>query len=275
MTIQLRQICLVARALAPVIEELEDILGLERCYVDAGVGVFGLENTLLPVGRNFLEVVAPVHEGAAGARYLDRRGGDGGYMVITQADTRSNQQAVRKRALDAGVRIAHESERSGWNICQLHPADMVASFLEVEWDAHEDLAGHWMPAGGSGWQDKLRVDVTVDFLGVELQGPDPASLASLWATVLGLPLATDGEELCIRLNNATIHFVAATDGRGAGLGGLDIAVRDRAHVLEHARRRGRYVSDDRVDICGVRFRLHNLGETTRDGNLRTPRQPAL
>ncbi len=87
MTIQLRQICLVARELQPVIEDLTQVLGINTCYVDPGVGKFGLENTLMPVGRNFLEVVAPVEENTAGGRYLDRRNGDGGYMVITQADT--------------------------------------------------------------------------------------------------------------------------------------------------------------------------------------------
>lgn len=259
MTIQLRQICLVARELAPVIDELADILGLERCFVDPGVGVFGLENTLLPVGRNFLEVVAPIREDTAGGRYLDRRGGDGGYMVITQADTRSNQQALRQRALENGVRVAHESERDGWNICQLHPGDMIAAFLEVEWDRHEDLCGHWMPAGGDGWQSNVRQDVTVDILGVELQGPDPAALADLWAKVLGLPLNTAGAARSIALNNATLRFVEAADGRGPGLGGLDLAVRDRGHILERAHRQGRCVSDDRVDICGTRFYLHDAG----------------
>ena len=85
MKIQLRQICLVARELEPVIEDLTEVLGIQRCYVDPGVGQFGLENTLMPIGRNFLEVVAPIQEGTAGGRYLDRRSGDGGYMVITQA----------------------------------------------------------------------------------------------------------------------------------------------------------------------------------------------
>lgn len=255
MTIQLRQICLVAHHLEPVIQDLTDILGLERCYVDPGVGVFGLENTLLPIGRNFLEVVAPLQAGTAGGRYLDRRGGDGGYMVITQADTFANQQAVRTRALENKVRVAYEAERDGWNLCQLHPGDMIAAFLEVEWDKHEDLTGHWMPAGGEGWEDKVRQDVTIDIIGVELQGPDPVSLADLWARVLGLPLTSVDGNLSIALNNATLRFVEIADGRGAGLGGLDIAVKDRNHILRRARERRCYVSEDRVDICGTRFSL--------------------
>ncbi len=255
MTIQLRQICLVAEKLAPVIDDLTGILGINTCYVDPGVAHFGLENTLMPVGRNFLEVVAPIQENTAGGRYLARRGGDGGYMVITQADTLANQQAVRQRALDTGVRIAHESERDGWHLCQLHPADMIAAFLEIEYDRHEDLEGHWMPVGGSGWEDKVKQDVTRDYLGVELQSDDPVSLAERWSTVAGLPVERDGEVLSMALNNANIRFVTATDGRGPGLGGLDIAVVDRAAILREARARGCYVNDDRVDICGTRFYL--------------------
>ena len=112
MTLQLRQIALVARELEPVLDDLTAILGINRCFVDPGVGVFGLENTLMPVGKNFLEVVAPVRDGTAGGRYLDRRGGDGGYMVITQADSVASQQQVRANALANDVRVAHEVERA-------------------------------------------------------------------------------------------------------------------------------------------------------------------
>ncbi len=257
MTIQLRQICLVARELKPVIDDLTHVLGINTCYIDPGVGHFGLENTLMPIGRNFLEVVAPIEENTAGGRYLDRRNGDGGYMVITQADTLENQQQIRQSALDNGVRVAHESERDGWQLCQLHPGDMIASFLEIEYDKFEDFNGNWMPVGGTGWEDKVKQDVTVDYLGVELQSNDPVTLAELWGKVAGLPVAREGAELSMQLNNATIRFVEAEDGRGPGLGGLDIAVKNRDHILRAALERGCYVSDDRVDICGTRFYLHD------------------
>ena len=257
MTIHLRQICLVARQLKPAIDDLCAVFGIKPCFVDPGVGAFGLENTLMPVARNFLEVVAPVQEGTAGGRYLDRRGGDGGYMVICQAKDKPTQQAVRQRALDAGVRVAHESDRETWNICQLHPRDMVASFLEIDWDVNNDFNGNWNPAGGTGWEDAVEQTVTHDYLGVELQGPDPVELADLWGRVTGLPVARDGAELRITLNNATLRFVEATDGRGPGLGGIDLAVKDREHVLRTARERGCHVSEDRVDVCGTRWHLHD------------------
>ena len=257
MTIQLRQICLVARELEPVIEDLTEILGINRCYVDPGVGAFGLENTLLPIGRNFLEVVAPIQENTAGGRYLDRRNGDGGYMVITQEDSLETWQTIRQRALDQGVRIAHEAERGDWHLCQLHPGDLKAAFFELECDQHNDFEGHWHPVGGLGWEDKVKQDVTVDFKAVELQGDDPISLAELWAGVAGLPLERDGVVPFMEFNNVSVRFVEATDGRGPGLGGLDIQVADRDQILRTARERNCYVDDDRVDIGGVRWYLRD------------------
>lgn len=258
MTIQLRQICLVARELEPVIENLTAVLGIDRCYVDPGVGYFGLQNTLMPIGRNFLEVVAPIQDDTAAGRYLDRRGGDGGYMVICQADSKETQQAVRQRALDHGVRIAHESDRDTWNICQLHPRDMIASFFEIDWDEQDDFNGNWMPAGGTGWEDKVKQDITVDYLGVELQSDDPVALAERWGEVADLPVRRNGEELDMQLNNAVIRFVKAIDGRGPGLSGVDLGVRDRQQILRVAKERGCYVANNEVEICGTRFYLRDV-----------------
>ncbi len=255
MALQLRQICLVAEQLAPVIDNFTNILGIRACHVDPGVEFFGLENTLMTVGHNFLEVVAPIQEGTAAGRYLERRQGDGGYMVITQASDRDSQQTIRQRALDMGVRIAHESERGDWGLCQLHPRDMVAAFLEVEWDSDNDFNGKWMPAGGNGWQETVSRDVTVDYLGAELQAEDPLALADHWAKVIGVDVERGDNGYTVALNNAVLRFVALQDDRGPGLTGLDIKVADRKHVLAAAKSRGCYVNDSRVDICGTRFYL--------------------
>jgi hypothetical protein len=143
MSLHLRQVCLVARRLEPALTDLGDVLGIERCFVDEGVGVFGLENTLFCVGRNFLEVVAPVKDGTAAGRYLDRRGGDGGYMVICQTSDAATQQACRARAAEADVRVAWEHVAGSHHMMQLHPGDLRAAFLEVDWEAHGELQGFW------------------------------------------------------------------------------------------------------------------------------------
>lgn len=255
MTIQLRQICFVARDLDATLDNLESIFHIHRCFVDEAVRKWGLVNTLLPIGRNFLEVVVPVADNTSAGRYLDRRSGDGGYMVICQADSKDSQQTVRQRALDHGIRVAYEADRETWGICQLHPADMQAAFFEIDWDQHNNLAGNWEPAGGSQWEDKVDQSVTVDYAAVELQSPDPAGLAELWSKVAGLPVTHDGAISSIALNNVEIRFIEATDGRGPGLSGLDLKVKDRAKILAAAKARNAQVSDNEVQVCGVRFRL--------------------
>ena len=86
MWLRVRQIALVANKLAPIVDDMKNVLGLEVCFRDPGVKVFGLENALFPVGNQFLEVVAPIQENTAGGRYLQRRKGDGGYMCILQCE---------------------------------------------------------------------------------------------------------------------------------------------------------------------------------------------
>ena len=253
--IHLRQICLVARELAPVIEELEAVLGIERCYVDPGVGVFGLENTLLPIGTDFLEVVAPVAEGTAAERYLQRRQGDGGYMVICQADSAATQDGCRNRAAERDVRVAWEREHDDYHLMQLHPADLRASFLEIDTDEPHDPTGHWEPAGGDGWRPHVRTDRTLGYRAVELQDDDPAGLAALWAHIVDAPVRQEGDAFLVPLANADLRFVAPRDDRGPGLCGIDLEVADAVAIRSAAAERGRKVEGDRVDLCGVRFRL--------------------
>ena len=90
----------------------------------------------------------------------------------------------------------------------------------------------------------------------EIQAPDPRLLAKRWSEILELPIADEaGGAPSLRLENAAIRFVADRDGRGEGLGGVDVVAADPPRLLAAAERRGRRVADDLVLICGVRFRL--------------------
>ncbi len=256
MSIRLRQICLVATRLAPVIDEFRDIFGLEVCFVDKRVAAFGLENSLMPVGTNFIEVVAPIQDNTAAGRYLKRRNGDGGYMVICQCDSHEVQQARKARAAALNIRVAWEHESAIFHVLQLHPADTGGAFLEIDWDAKGEPEGHWEPAGGDGWQRASRTEVVGGYRAVELQSADPTGLAQRWSAITEIPLRQDSHgRLEMPLDNASVRFIEATDGRGEGLAGVDLAVNDRERVLKAAERRGRRVSDDQVSICGTRFYL--------------------
>ena len=256
MSITLRQICLVASKLQPVLDDLRAVLGIEVCYVDEGVGVFGLENSLLPIGTNFIEVVSPIQENTAAGRYLERRSGDGGYMIITQADSAETQAACRARAEKLGVRVAWESSHEPYHLMQLHPADTGGAFFEIDWDEKNEHKGQWMPAGGTGWEKAVHTNVVSSIKAAELQSPEPASIAQRWSDIADIPLQTHSAgHLEMPLNNAVIRFVEATDGRGEGLGAIDVAVADRDRLLKAADERELKNSENQVVICGVRFNL--------------------
>ena len=256
MSIRLRQICLVAEKLAPVIDDFKAILGVEVCFKDPAVATFGLENSLMPFGSDFVEVVAPIKENTAAGRYLKRRNGDGGYMVICQCDTHETQLARKARAGALKIRTAWEHEGRSFHGMQLHPGDTGGAFFEIDWDAKGEPEGHWEPAGGSGWVEAVRTGTVKSYTAVELQAADPKGLAERWSSIAEIPLRKDAEgRLEMPLANASVRFVEAADGRGEGLGAIDIVVADRERVVEAAAQRGKKINDSQIAIGGVRFNL--------------------
>ena len=257
MWLRLRQIALVAPELEPIVEDLCSVFGLEVCFRDPGVATFGLENALFPVGNQFIEVVAPTKDGTAGGRYLERRSGAGGYMVITQCDDHAPR---KKRVEELGVRIAHQFDVANrFRNMQMHPKDTGGSFFEINeqlGDAAHDLDGPWLPAGGAKWKAAQRLDRVRGIAAAELQLDDPAKVASRWAEIAELPVEkTAAGHPQIRLENADVRFVPCTDGRPEGLGGLDLHVTDRDAIVATARERGRLRGENEVYVCGMRFNL--------------------
>jgi hypothetical protein len=254
MWLRLRQIALVAEKLAPVEEELKDVLGIEVCFRDPGVAHFGLENALFPVGNQLLEVVAPVRENTAGGRYLERRKGDGGYMVITQC----NDHAPRRARVEAlGVRIVNQFDTGEFRNMQLHPKDTGGSFFEIDEmlapDAHAS-DGPWEPAG-KDWQRARRLERVTGILAAELQCDDPQRVAARWSEIAEIPLGELDGNPSLPLDNATLRFVPCTDGRPEGLGGIDVACADKAAILAAAAARGAVTGEDQVSLCGMRVNL--------------------
>ena len=251
MWLRLRQICLVARELKPVEENLKEVLGINVCFRDPGVGLFGLENALFPIGNQLLEVVAPVKEDTAGGRYLDRRGGDGGYMVITQCDDHAPR---RSRVEELGIRIAHQFDNENFLNMQLHPKDTGATFFEIDeqlGEGAEDIDGPWGPAGPD-WQRAKNTDRVDGILAAELQCDDPEAVAKKWSDIAEIPL---DKELNLELDNASLRFIPCSDGRPEGLGGLDLSAPGKLEILQTADSLGLQTGDSQVQICGMRLNL--------------------
>jgi len=253
MNLRMRQICLVARELASAVEVFRDVFGLEVCHRDPGVGKYGLENALFPVGNGFLEMVAPVKDGTTAGRYLERRRGDGGYMVITQCADLARRRA---RCEAVGVRVANEIRYPDYQELQLHPRDVGAAMLSFSrQEGGESAGGPWHPAASRSTSALLAASVR-SMAGAELQGEDPERLARRWSEVMELPLSRDGRSgPIIALDDARLRFVPATDGRGEGLAGLDLECADKARVLARARARGLAAEGGIVVACGMRFYL--------------------
>ncbi len=253
MRLRLRQICLVAHNLEPVAADLKRVFGLEVCHVDDAVAAYGLVNALLPVGNQFLEVVAPTGPSTAAGRYLERRGGGGGYMVITQCP---DLEARRRRVAALGVRIANPLEHGDFRGMQLHPQDTGGAFFEIDrQQGGEAEDGPWHPAGPD-WRPHVRTDVVSAILAAELQSPDPERLARRWSDIAEIPLGRDGHgALAMPLDNAELRFVEARDGRGEGLAGLDLRGEDPEAAIANARIAGLPLEGGVVGLGGMRFRL--------------------
>ncbi|MCA8926556.1 MAG: VOC family protein [Alphaproteobacteria bacterium] len=263
MPLRMRQICLVAHDLAATEKAFADVLDLAVCFRDPAVGRWGLENFLSPVGFSFLEVVAPMAdkqpEETAAGRYLERRKGDGGYMVILQASDDLHPR-LYERLPELGVRIATEMDYGDFRGVQLHPRDVGGAILSIDRnDIHPGEPDRpdqpWHPAG-TKWPDMAPSRLITGFRAAELQSADPEALARRWSEVLDRPLAVDARaHPCLELHDATLRFVEARDGRGEGLGGLDLVCADPAEVVRRAQASGFPVEDDTVTLCGMRLRL--------------------
>jgi Glyoxalase-like domain len=252
--LRLRQICLVASALEPALEDLGSIFGLAICYRDGNVAKYGLVNALFPIGTSFLEVVAPTRPGTSAGRYLERRGGDGGYMVILDCE---DIERRRKHVAEIGVRVANPLQYETYTGLQLHPRDTGGAMLEFNHTrGGERLDGAYHPAGPH-WQAAIRRDVTLALTGAALQSADPAALAERWGRIVERPVTKGASgEPQIALDAGRLRFVPERDGRGEGLVDVDLDVADRAHIIETTRRRGHEAAGDAVVVCGTRFRLN-------------------
>ncbi len=248
---KLRQCVFVCKDLESSREELCDILGIEVAYRDPGVAKWGLANVVCPTGHDFLEIVSPTRAGTSAGRYIDRRKGDGGYMVIIQV---ADAVKERQRVTGLGVRAVEQKDTPGYVYTHFHPSDTAGVLLSLDQanaPAGVDNALWWPPAE-KDWLKHARSDVTDGLAGVEIQHPDPDAAAALWSKILNRPVEGD----IIRLeDDSEIRFVPVADERGPGVSAYDVQTVDRERVIAAARKRHRYHGPTQVEVCGCRINL--------------------
>ena len=247
---RLRQVVLVAADLEAVVGQLCDVFEIEVAYRDPGVELFALHNAVLAVGDTFIEVVSPLREDAAAARFRARRGGDCGYMVMVQSDDYARD---RQRADALGVRIVWSAELDDISGMHLHPRDTGGPLLSLD-EPRPPAAWRW---AGPDWQQLSDTGNAREVVAAEIADADPAERARRWSEVLARPAVQSDDTWRIDLDRGTLRFVAAADANGAGLTQIDLRVRDAAAVLRRAATCGAAVGADYVRIAGVVFNLRS------------------
>ncbi len=244
---RLRQVALAARDLDAVVGDLCAVLGIASGFNDPGVAAFGLRNAVLPVGDTFLEVVSPVEEDTAAGRYMARRGGDCGYMVMVQTE---DSDRDRRRAAELGVRIAWSIDLDDIRGTHLHPRDLGGALLSL--DAAVP-ASSWRWAGPA-WERRPRSATVREIVGVEMRCAERDAVAQRWAALLGRDVrgAAEGTPQ-IALERGVLRFAAGANG-GDGVTAIDLAVSDREHVTAAAAARG-CLHNGEVVIGGTAIRL--------------------
>ena len=216
---RLRQVALVARDCGQVADELRAAFGWGEPFHDPGVGRFGLTNAVFAAGDTFVEVVAPVQAGTTAGRYLERRGGDGGYMAIFQVP---DLAAARARLPGLGVRVVWTADLPDIAGTHLHPKDVPGAIVSLDW---AEPAGSWRWAGPD-WTGRVPEHrggggVT----GVTIEVADPAVAAARWAAVLGVTWAASGTAAGIELAGwgQRLRFEPARPGQGEGITAVSVA----------------------------------------------------
>jgi len=248
---KLRQCVFVCKDLESSREELCDTLGIEVAYRDPGVAKWGLANVVCPTGHDFLEIVSPTRDGTSAGRYIDRRKGDGGYMVIIQVP---DAVAERERVTALGVRAVEQKDTPGYKYTHFHPSDTAGVLLSL--DQTIAPAGTnpklWWPPAEKDWLKHARSDVTNGLAGVEIQHPDPDAAAALWSKILNRPAKGNIIQLD---DDGEIRFVSVADDRGPGVSAYDVKIVDRDRVIAAAKKRHKQHGVAQVEICGCRINL--------------------
>jgi hypothetical protein len=216
--VRLRQVALVAGELAPVVEALVDELGVKaEPFSDPGVSVFGLHNAVLALGDTFLEVVSPVRPGTTAGRYLERRGGDGGYMAIFQVE---DLAAARARVAGLGVRVVWQSDLDDIAGTHLHPKDVPGAIVSIDWASPP---GTWRWAGPA-WTGSVPEHAGGGIVSLTIQSEEPRAMAERWAAVLGLDARAAGRGAEVTLEGGELRFTTPSDDRGEGISALEVVV---------------------------------------------------
>jgi len=212
--VRLRQAVLAAGDLEQVAGRLRETLGLGEPFRDPNVAVFGIANTVFALGDCFLEVVSPTQPDTAAGRYLERHGGDAGYMLIFDFE---DLDPARTRAREMGIRTVWQLDLADISGTHLHPSDMHGAIVSID---SSRPYGSWR-WGGPEWTGTTGSGAPGRLTGVTVAVADPAATAARWGAVLGVPVHETTHPILF-LDDSKVEFETASDARHEGLSGIAV-----------------------------------------------------
>ena len=241
----IRQIVMVSSLRDPIVSDLNKLFGLEVAFNDPGVGHFGLENAVMPLGTDFLEVVSPIEENTTAGRYLQKRGGDGGYMVIIQVDDFDKTKSL---VHDNEIEIVWDTDLPEAKAIHLHPKQMGGAIVSLDWMNPKES---WKWAGPE-WNKYITDDIKgID--GVEIQANNPEEMFNRWKDILDASNISESEKK-IYLDNTWISFTDEDD-RGSGISAFSLITVNKELLISKAKEFG-FLQEDNIVIGGVKFYLN-------------------
>ena len=242
---RIRQVALVASDLAKTDTTLRHLLGCDESYADPEIIYFGLDNRLYTVGDCFLEVVSPVQPNTAAGRFLERRGGDGGYMVIVQVENLAEEQV---RLADTSIRTVFADDRGNAKAIHLHPKDVPGAIPSLDEMSPPES---WLWAG-DGWEQRAGRYVR-GILAVEIRSPVPKATGQCWAEAYGIELMPAGEGWRLEMDGTEIRFAYDAAALEPALMAIDVDAVDLAAICAAADGLGLERDGHVVTVCGVAF----------------------
>ena len=246
---RLRQLVIATSEMDLLADSICDLFELKRTFSDPELIVFGLENVLIPLGDTFLELVTPVKENTSAGRFLTKRGGDGGYMIIVDSLDLAKE---RKRLENLGMDIVlHENRKTdgihGQSL-HLHPKQVGGAILSID---NMNPTSSWLWAG-TDWEKDINKSLVSHLSGVNICGPNPNNLLSNWEKALGEKRSIGGNS--IDLEGSNINFVMNTQSQSEHVSAFQIHTFKRSYIEKRAASK-RLVTNNNIHLGGIDFLL--------------------
>ena len=242
---KIRQVALAASDLEKTDATLRRLMGCDQTYADPEIIYFGLDNRLYTLGDCFLEVVSPVQPNTAAGRFLDRRGSDGGYMVIVQVENLAKEQV---RLADTAIRTVFADDRGNAKAIHLHPKDVPGAIPSLD---EMSPPKSWLWAG-DGWEQRAG-RYARGILAVEIKSPDPKATGQCWAEAYGIELMQAGNGWRLEMGDTEIRFAYDAAAADPALRVIDFEAVDLPAICAAADELGLKREGRVVTVCGVEF----------------------